>query len=104
MGSALSSARTVGVSRSSAPSASLSHLIVMRDVTGQVTNNRQYQSVTAPRLAVDTSFAYFAITPRAYLGAGCFHAARRLAISASGTLSWISSLLASMVMESPSWI
>src|SRR4030095_5508995 len=61
-------------------------------------------SVTAPRLAVETSRIYFASTPRVNFGAGLFHCARRRARTASSTLSCNSSLCASIVIESPSSI
>ena len=59
------------------------------------------KSVTAPLLAVPTNLKYFPNTPRVYRGFGCTHAARRFAISASSTFNCISSLIASMVTESP---
>src|SRR5256712_353525 len=62
----------------------------------------QGPSVTAPRLALDTSFAYFASTPDVYFGAGGCQRPRRRARTSSGTSSCSSRRSASIVIASPS--
>ena len=66
-------------------------------------DNKKDYVVMAPSLALLTLLAYLAKTPRLKRGSGAFHAARRLAISASGTLRVSLRLGMSKVMVSPSW-
>src|SRR6266508_1371949 len=58
--------------------------------------------VTAPSDAEETRRAYFASAPLTYRGAGAFHAARRLAKSASSTSTSMRRFSASISMRSPS--
>src|SRR3954454_20699503 len=67
-----------------------------------IPTDRTDQLVTAPTDADETSFAYFAITPVAYLGAGAVHVFMRSASSAALTSTSRRRLATSTTIVSPS--